>query len=888
VSLSDGTRLGAYEITGQLGAGGMGEVYRAADTTLKRDVALKVLPPAFVEDADRLARFQREAEILASLNHTNIAQVYGLEKANGQTAIVMELVEGPTLADRIEAGPIPPDDAMGIALQVVAALEAAHDKGIVHRDLKPANVKIKDDGTVKVLDFGISKPLDASAISGSSPVASTPAVTQTGVILGTAAYMSPEQAKGKFVDERTDIWAFGCLLYEMLTGQPAFGGEDVLAILARVIERDTDLKSIPGTISPAVRHTIKLCLEKDLRRRIADIRDVKLALDGAFDDHDASMIADAQAAARATLGPLRWGTLVTVAGVAVAAALGLWLRSPPEPRADPARLTLSLPSGTELPDGPSVTISPDGARVAYVATSGGRQQLYLRPMNGFEAEPITGTEGAAAPFFSPDGRWLGFFADGQLKKISASGGVVETLAEAQDVAFSGGSWGPNDTIVFRGPLGGLLEVSTEGGAPRPLMGADQGVEVGFVGSPTYLPGGEAVLLTSAGPGVRTAAGNTVEVLTLETGARKVLLQGGSDARYLPTGHLVFLRDGTLMAVPFDLDRLELAGTPVPVIEGVRQPWSGLGAFSCSGTGACVYVAGGTPGQRTVALVDRAGTSRTLPLRPQSYGYPRFSPSGEQIAFWITQLRCDIALYDLGRDTLTIVASDGDNHSPIWTHSGERITYASRKLDSPGSEVFSTPADGSGAEERISETPLSLGPLAQLSTPRTGDVLAFVDQGDIWRFPLSGEGEPQPFFESRAAETSPAFSPDGSWLAYVSDESSRQQVYVRPFPGPGARYPISTDGGTEPVWAPDGHELFFRDGDRMMVVEVRTEPTFTATRPSLLFTGPFTREEVAAAYDVSPDGQTFVMLNPGEHEEAATQISVLLGWFTELQERVPVP
>ena len=886
MSLSPGTTLGHYQVSALIGEGGMGQVWQATDTQLNRQVALKILPDAFAADPDRLARFTREAQILASLNHPNIAAIHGIEEDDGTRALVLELVEGPTLADRIAKGPIPLDEALTIAKQIAEALEAAHEAGVIHRDLKPANIKVREDGTVKVLDFGLAKALDPNPEGDPSQSPTlTAAATQMGVIMGTAAYMSPEEARGKPVDRRTDLWAFGAVIYEMLTGLQAFQGEDVGDIVATVVKSEPDWSRLPGGTPPAVRTLVQRCLRKDRKQRLGDAGAARIEID--------ETLAAPRGVGRERSGwqraiPLPWTALVAVAAVVAASVIGTWLRSPPEQPSVAARLMLSLPPGMELGDGASVAISPDGTQVAYVATRGGLQQLYLRPINGFEARPVTGTEGAKAPFFSPDGRWVGFFAEGRLKKASTTGGVIESLAELLAEGVEGGSWGPSGTIVFMGADGtGLFEVSSEGGTPRPIT-TDQGEATRVLGAPEFLPGGEAVLFTSHPSVARTAEDNAVEVLTIETGARRVLIQGGSSARYLPTGHLVFLRTGTLMAVPFDLDRLEITGTPTPVIDGVREPFSGFGAFTCSRAGTCVYVAGGTVAQRTVALVDRTGASQTLSLAPQGYNQPRFSPSGGQISFWIEQLHCDIVVYDLARGALTVVASEGDNHNPIWTHNGERITYISSSLGIPGYEVLSTPTDGSGAEERASERRQNLGPITPLSWSAQGNVLAFVNEGDIWLLPLSGGGEPQSFFQSRSDETLPAFSPDGDWLAYVSDESGRQQVYVQPFPGPGPRYPISTEGGSEPVWGPGGQELFFRDGDRMMVVEVSAEPSFTATRPSVLFAGSFARSLGVLSYDISPDGQTFVMLNPGEQEQAVTQIRVLSNWFTALSERVPIP
>jgi eukaryotic-like serine/threonine-protein kinase len=866
----------------------MGEVYRATDTRLKRDVALKILPESFATDADRLARFQREAEVLASLNHPNIAAIYGIEESQGTRALVMELVEGPTLADRIAQGPIPVDEALPIARQIAEALEAAHEQGIIHRDLKPANIKVRPDGTVKVLDFGLAKALEpAGAMSPSataSPTITSPAMmTGVGVLLGTAAYMSPEQARGKVVDKRSDIWAFGCVLYEMLTGRSAFQGEDIGDILASVVKTEPDWGPLPDSTPTNIRLVLRRCLRKDRRQRLADAGAVRLEIEEALTAPGPAP--DRQSQGRRTISAALACSIAVVAA-AIGVGIGTWFHGPAVPTESMpvARVTLPLSVGTELGGGQSVSISPNGTHVAYVASRGGGiPQIYIRPMNGVDARLFGGTEGAAAPFFSPDGEWLAFFADGKLKKVSTTGGVVTVLADAEP---QGGSWGADDKIVFRS-RGELVQISSAGGPTRRFSSEnDNGGEASprAASFPELLPGGTAVVFTSGGED--TIDERSIEVLRIDTGERKVLIQGGYRASYLPTGHLVFLRSGTVMAVPFDLDRLELSGEPVRVIEGVRQLFNG-GAFSCSRTGTCIYVAGGLITQRTVAFIDRAGASQPLPLAPQSYTHPRFSPAGDKVVFWIEQSRCDLAVYDIARGVLTRITSDGDNHWPVWTPDGREITYASRKALPPaGYELFSRAADGSSAEERVSEVPQNLNALSALAWTRDGESLAFVLQGDIWLLPRRGEQKAQPILQSRFNETMPAFSPDGHWLAYVSDESGQQEVYLQPFPELGAKYRISTNGGTDPVWARSGRELFFRNSDQMMVVDVGTQPGLISATPRVLFSHSFAQAASRTSYDVSPDGRRFIVIEAGETESPARQINVVLNWFEELKRLVP--
>jgi serine/threonine-protein kinase len=856
----------------------MGEVYRARDRRLDRDVAIKVLPESLASESDRSARFEREARTLAALNHPNIAHVHGFEESNGLKALIMELVEGPTLADRIAEGALPVDEALPIAKQIADALEAAHEHGIIHRDLKPANIKVRPDGTVKVLDFGLAKAMEStSALSPGtslSPTITTPAMTQAGFILGTAAYMSPEQARGKPVDKRTDMWAFGCVLYEMLAGARAFSGEDVGEVLAAVIKTEVDwnrLAHAPERIQTVVRR----CLRKDPHQRLGDAGAVRLEIEDALREPDV------------TVAPSRrWSVvslpLALVGGlIAMLAASGItaWLQPPaaPQAAANVSNLTISLPADTELADGISVAISPDGTQVAYVASRGGIPQLYLRSLNDFEARPLADTDGAVAPFFSPDGKWLGFFADAKLKKVSTTGGVVVELADAAALYGPGGAWGPGDTIVYPTEKG-LAEIAASGGTSRLLSPEQRGTTNALF--PDFLPDGQTLLVSSSSGD--NAEDRSIDLMTISTGERRVLVQRGIMPRYLPTGHLVFLRGGALMAVRFDVDRREVVGTPVEVLTGVRQ--DSFGAFSCSRHGSCVYIPGTSPNQRRLTLVDRTGMPRPLSLPPNNYVNPRFAPSGDRLLFQMGGLRCDIDTYDIARGTTTRLTSENDNHWPVWAPDGQRIAYISYEQQGrPGYRVVARSSTG-GAEERLGPADLTVSPVTPISLSR--DSLVFADRGDLWSLSLADSSQPRPFAPSRFNETAPAFSPDGRWLAYVSDESGRLEVYVRPFPGPGEKTSVSIAGGSEPVWDKRGRELFFRDRDRMMVVAVNTQPTFSAGRPRLLFTGPFVRSARRINYDVSPDGELFVMLDAGEESGGATKVNVLLNWFEELKRRVP--
>jgi serine/threonine-protein kinase len=579
---------------------------------------------------------------------------------------------------------------------------------------------------------------------------------------------------------------------------------------------------------------------------------------------------------------LRTALFVGLIAVAASLSITVWLRPPTAPQtvSNVARLTLSVPAGTELTDGVSVVISPDGTQVAYVASRGGIPQLYLRSMNAFEARPLADTQRAIAPFFSPDGKWLGFFADGKLKKVSTTGGVVVELADAGPPYGLAGAWGPADTIVYPGPMG-LAEIAASGGTSRPILPPEQraGAASGPL-FPDFLPGGDRLLVSSSSGG-DAAEDRSIDLMTLSTGERRVLVQRGIMPRYLPTGHLLFLRGGALMAVPFDVKRLEPVGTPVEVLTGVRQ--DSFGTFSCSNHGSCVYIPGGAPSQRRVILVDRTGTPRPLPLPAGNYANPRFSPSGDKLSFWMVGRRCDVDIYDIARGTTTRLTSENDNHSPSWAD-GHRIAYISLQGASSRYRLVARSATG-GVEERLGPAELTVGPVTPISLSPLG-TLVFADRGDLWSLSLSPNSQPRPFAPSRFNETAPAFSPDGRWLAYVSDESGRLEVYVRPFPGPGEKYPISVGGGSEPVWDRRGRELYFRNGDQMLVVAVTTQPTFGAGRPRLLFTGPFVRSAGRISYDISPDGESFVMLDSGQESGAATQVNVLLNWYEELKRLAP--
>jgi serine/threonine-protein kinase len=890
MALTAGTRFGSYTITESVGAGGMGEVYRATDSQLKRDVAIKVLPESLASDAGRLARFQREAETLAALNHSNIAQIFGLEQFAGGTALVMELVEGPTLADRIAAGPIPVDDALGIAVQIAAALEAAHAQGIVHRDLKPGNVKVRPDGTVKVLDFGIAKALETRSISGAQPAPlTTPAMTEAGMLLGTAAYMAPEQARGKVVDERADIWAFGAVLYEMLTGQPAFGGEDVTVTLARVLERPTDFELLPKGVSPAVRRTIELCLEKDLRWRVADIRDVRLVLAGRFET-SAAQLAPTHTAPRRSVWPLVAGIFFGGALVGFA-GLSVW----PEPESKPVkRFAISLPSGQTLAAGGFdnvLDLSADGMKLVY-RTAGG---LRLRELATLEDRAIPGTDQAATgPVFSPDGQSVAYVSGGVIRRIATSGGSAVTILDGSvPVALS---WTHDGAILFNGGRTAAIHRVPETGGMSELIVDAEGAS--GLSTPELLPDGDNVLFTShATP---TSPGQ-IYVQSVSTGERTAVISGATDARYAPTGHIVYAVGNTLFGIAFDAKTKRTRGPGVPLVQEVSRT-TGTGSaslFAIANSGTLAYVRGsGTAGARTLVWVDRTGRETPIAAPARNYLYVDLSPDETQVALDIRDQENDSWVLDLERLTVQRLTFDpGSNRGVVFSPDGRRIAFSRRLGDTE--EIYWQAADGSGSPAALTDG--SGTPMHPIDFTPDGSALVYAKSNlphDILMIPVAGPAGPgTPLLDGPASEGSPAVSPDGRWLAYSSDESGDYEVYVRPFPNVDAgRWQVSRGGGFHPQWSRDGTELFYleaRDPDvAMLAVSVEPGPTFRPGIPTELFAGPYFYGAVIAApdvYDVSADGR-FLMIKDADAPDGALaqpEIVIVENWFEDLKRLVPV-
>jgi serine/threonine-protein kinase len=886
MALEIGSRLGHYDVTALIGEGGMGQVYQATDTKLNRQVALKILPEAFASDPDRLARFQREAQVLASLNHPGIASIYGLEDSEGTKALVLELVEGPTLADRIAQGPIPIDEVLPIAKQIAEALEAAHEAGVIHRDLKPANIKLRPDGAVKVLDFGLAKALDTTPEGDPSLSPTlTAAATQMGVIMGTAAYMSPEQARGKPVDKRADIWAFGVVLYEMLTGTRPFQGEDVSLTLASVMKSDVNVTVLPADLPETLRTVIRHCLQKDPKRRIRDVGDVQLAMEGVFEAK-----ASAPPFEGTTSQPAGWrrslsvGLIGVVVG-GVVTGLTVWNTRVPEPGSVTRFLVMDGPSASsQIP----MALSPDGQTLVYVTRQGEVNQLYQRLIDALEAVPISGTEGASMPFFSPDSQSVGFFADGALKKVSLTGGTPLTLCPA-DGTPGGATWGADGTIVFQLYFQGLSRVSEAGGVPE-LITSPEGEE-GVAGhsTPTFLPGDQAVLFVAYG----SERNSWVELLVLETGEQRRLLDG-FNAQYVSTGHMVFGREDGLWAVPFDLDSLDVTGQPFPVLQDVAVSGLGFSAFALTRDGSLVYIA--TEGATaSLVWVDRNGQETALAAPPAPYLYPRISPDGTRVTIFRGDQTHDVWILELSGETLTPLTSDpGQDLYGEWTPpDGQRVVFSS--LRGASASLFWRASDFTGDADRLTEAGELYQQYPQDIAP-DGSVLVFRQtrtgtDSDLRTVSLMGDPIVEDLLSSEFEDYNAAISPDGRWFAYQSDLSGEFEVYVRSFPDAEAAglHQISTRGGQQPLWGPDGKELFYVNDNRLWSVEITMEPTFSRGEPTMAIDGGYLLEsQTGHMYDVDPiTGDRFLMIKPlGGVDGPTSPLTVVLNWAEELKRLAP--
>jgi Tol biopolymer transport system component len=893
MSLAAGTRLGSYEVAAQIGAGGMGEVYRAHDTKLSRDVAIKVLPQAFANDPERLSRFQREAKMLASLNHPNIATIYGLEQSGGTSYLVMELVPGETLQERVKRdGAIPVEEALEIAKQIAEALEAAHEKQIIHRDLKPANVKVTPEGKVKVLDFGLAKAFADDSATGdlsNSPTLSR-AATMQGVILGTAAYMSPEQARGKVVDKRTDIWAFGCVLFEQLTGKQAFDGEDITDILAAVVRAEPDWQALPAATPLKVRDLLRRCLQKDKTLRLRDAGDARIEIHEAlttpfrveplavqsknlFSNIRAAWSVAAISIVIATLG---WGAFA-------------YLRHAPEV-AQQVRFFVSLPDGWVLEQsvgaGGAATIplaaSPDGHRVAFVASArDGKSLLWVRSLDALTAQALAGTEGAARPFWSPDSRFLGFFAGGKLKKIELSSGPPITLCDAPD--DRGGTWSQEGVIVFAPQANSALQkVSASGGVPNAATVLTEGETAHR--RPYFLPDGRHFLYRSV---TSSGVGGPIYVASLDSAERKLILNADSANVAYSRGHLLFLRETTLMAQPFDTQRLALTGEAFPIAEEILRSVTTppYGFFSASENGLLAYQTGSASAGYQLLWLDRTGKQLGALGDQALYGDLELSPDGKRTSVatvdQVGQVR-DIWLYDVGRGLRTrFTFGPGAAFTSIWSPDGSRIVFSAFRKGHL--DLYQKSSSGAGAEEVLLEDnhdkiPVSWSPDGRFILFRTVGTAA----RELFILPLSGDRKPVPFLNTKFNENFGRFSPDGRWIAYSSDESGRSEVYVAPFPGPGGKWQISTAGGEFPRWQHDGTEIFYLSPEnRLMAATVNGKgANFEVGAVKSLF-APRIATGGRYQYDVSPDGQRF-LINTALDQATSAPITVVVNWTAGLK------
>ena len=885
MALASGTRLGSYEVLAAIGAGGMGEVYRARDARLNREVALKVLPDAFTLDADRLARFRREAQLLASLNHPNIAAIYGFEESNGVQTLVLELVEGPTLAERLTRGPISVDEALPLARQIAEALESAHEVGIVHRDLKPSNVKLKvrgdgksavsdvTDCAVKILDFGLAKALepmaDASGTVLSSPTITSPALTQMGVVLGTAAYMSPEQAKGRPADKRSDVWGFGAVLFEMLSGERPFKGDDVADTLAAVLRAEPAWNALPQSTPPVVRRLLRRCLQKDPKRRIQHMGDVRLEL-VEVEEGDPRHEPPA-APTRRRAWPL---VAAATAGMVATGGAAYYLRPAPVVR-PVTRFTVQIPT-TVNPTGRGggVAFSPDG-RTLVLGVGGVSPGLVKRRLDDVTLEPLRGGEGGAWPFYSPKGDWIGFFAGGKLKKVPSAGGAAIDICDVP--ANARGAWGDDDTIVVARPH--LFRVPANSGTcEKVLDGGDE-----HFSQPEFLPGSQAVLVQVRVP----PAEGRIEVIDLQTRARHTITEGAAP-KLAPTGELLFSRQSRIWGMKLDVARFQGVGAPRIVVDSVRTTLDGEAVYALSSEGALVYRPDGGAPLGTIVWLDNSGKETPAIDAERAFVYARLSPDEKRVAVSITgNPGLDLWMYDLERRSGTRLTLEGNNRRTVWSPDGTQIAFFSLpSTPAPGlsQELFVMPSTG-GASKLLLTRP---GPQWPDSWSPNGRFLIFDtgvtgDARDLWVLPFGGEA--RPLIATRFNERGAVFSPNGEWFAFTSDQSGHAEVYVAAFPGPGQPVPISNDGGIEPVWSKSGRELFYRNGDSLMSTNIQLKP-FRAAVPQKLFDFPVASYGVDyyyASYDVAKDGR-FMAIRRAQ-PSASEEIHVILNWIDDLRRAV---
>ncbi|MDX2473722.1 MAG: protein kinase [Candidatus Krumholzibacteria bacterium] len=891
--MNSGDTFAHYEIIGPIGRGAMGEVFSARDTRLGREVAVKVLPADFATDPDRLARFRREAKVLAALNHTNIAAIHGLEEDQDKLYLAMELAPGETLEARIDRGAMPTADALAVAIQIAAGLEEAHAKSIVHRDLKPANVKLSDDGRIKILDFGLARAYqgeeEAAADPGTSPTM-TAAMTQAGVILGTAAYMSPEQARGLEVDDRTDIWAFGVILWELLAGRRLFAGETITDTLAMVLRSDPEWNALPTDLPPSLRRLLQRCLQRDKRQRMHHIADARIVLEEILQDGTSAYEPAAGSIAPMSSSALarnRTGWLVAgVLALAVAALGWQYFQAPALTDPAPVRFDVEMPSDQWITsERQPLGVTPSGdAFVVSLKTSTGTQ-FYFRSLSDPEIIPIAGTENADNPFFSPDGKWLGFTQNRTMKKMALDGGSPIDLCEAQ---WGGGTWTTDDRIIFTGSYSsGLYVVPAAGGEPQQLTTPDaEHDELGHWW-PQVLPGDEWVIYTGFSTPIENAR---IMALSLASGEQRVLIEGGAYGSWTPTGHLVFVRDGKLFAAPFDAKSIAVTGAAVPVLEDVHyRSNDGLSALSFGANGTLVYApASVMDAPSRLAWVDRQGNLEPLDLPERRYHRPRLSPDGKLLAVAVeTDNNQDIWIHEFERGTFSrFTFAPSSDFNPLWTPDNRTVIYNG---EDPQFTIYQRPADGSSDTQLLLNKPIDTTPT---SISPDGKWLVYsassmANSSDIWMLPMDGDGTPRLFLQTPFGEGAAAISPDGHWLAYYSNESGNSEVYATPFPGGGSRVQISIGGGSDPQWSPLGDELYFNQRSVMMVAAIDTEnssaTSLVAGRPQPMFSSEKSIFVPAGGrFSPTPDAQKFLIAHTPD-ESQPRSVRVVVNWFTELRQ-----
>jgi len=890
MSLNAGTRLGPHEILSAIGAGGMGEVYKARDTRLDRIVAIKVLPTHLADRSELRERFEREAKTIASLNHPHICTLFDTGHQDDTDFLVMEYLEGETLAQRLLKGPLPVAQVLQYAIEIADALDKAHRKGITHRDLKPGNIMLTKSGA-KLLDFGLAKlkqeAAPASSVSQLPTIQS--AITGEGTILGTLQYMAPEQVEGKEADARTDIFAFGAVVYEMATGKKAFEGKSSASVMAKILEAEPpSMSSLTPMTPPALDRVVKTCLAKDPDERWQTAGDLCRELKWIAEGGSQAGIPASTDSASTWKKYLPWVAAIALA-IAVVAGTALYMRRSTPAAIKTVRFTVGPPEKMEFNTNPAfLSVSPDGSKLAFVTGGAADRKLWIRALDSPTAQALPGTEDASNPFWSPDSQFVGFFARGEVKKIAISGGPPQTLTQAPSAnaaggQSAGGTWSREGMILFTAN-GTINRVSEAGGVSSQVTTLDPSKSEIAHDWPQFLPDGNHFLFLGYGSGTQTGAGSSaVYVASLDSKERKLILNSTTSALYVLSGYLLFTRQGTLLAQPFDAARLQLTGEAVPIAQRVQTAGVlGRSAFTASDGGVLAYRNGGTEAPLSLVWISRNGTEQRLNAPTHNYVLPRLSPDGQRVAAGIEESESQIWTYDLSRDALTRLTFDGtSNVDPIWTPDGKRIVFKGNK-----NRLFWQPADGSGAAEELISGDLSTNNVPGSWSPDGQELALTQDRAirKIWIMPLK-DRKPHLFDDSPLYETAPRFSPDGHWIAYASNESGRSEIYVRPYPGPGGKWQISNEGGTEPVWNPKGRELFYRNGPKMMAVDYSSQPTFSAGKPKMLFEGAYVPTPRSFPdYDVSPDGQRFLMLRATEQAQAPAQINVVLNWDEELKQK----